>query len=104
MTFDAFLDFVTQAENNFIENPPNAAVSVLGESDEVIAVVVTLPHRPRGNGSELTYDIEVLEGKLPPSGGAVALFIDPIGHPLSPTSVAGVHRRHKRRASRAYPL
>jgi hypothetical protein len=28
------------------------------------------------------------------------MFIDPIGRPLSPTSAAGVHRRHHRRAVR----
>ena len=31
---------------------------------------------------------------------AIVLFIDPIGRPLSPTSRAGVHRRHVRRAVR----
>ena len=100
MSFDAFLEFVSQAENSFAENPPNAAVSIFGEGDEVTAVVVTLTHRPRGSGGDLIYDIKVLEGELPPAGGPVALFIDPIGHPLSPGSIAGVHRRHERRAIR----
>jgi len=100
MSFDAFIEFVSQAENSFAENPPNAAVSVFGAGDEVTAVVVTLTHRPRASGGDLIYDIKVLEGELPPAGGPVALFIDPIGHPLSPNSVAGVHRRHERRAIR----
>lgn len=100
MSFDAFLEFVSHAENSFAENPPNAAVSVFGEGDEVTAVVVTLTHRPRASGGDLIYDIKVLEGELPPAGGPVALFIDPIGHPLSPGSIAGVHRRHERRARR----
>ena len=100
LSFDAFFDFVSQAENSFAENPPNAAVSVFGEGDEVTAVVVTLTHRPKESGGDLIYDIKVLEGELPSAGGPVALFIDPIGHPLSPTSVGGVHRRHERRAVR----
>ncbi len=100
MSFDAFVEFVSQAENSFAENPPNAAISVFREGEEVTAVVVTLPNRPRGSGGDLIYDIKVLEGELPPAGGPVAMFIDPIGHPLSPTSVAGVHRRHERRARR----
>jgi len=70
-----------------------------------------MPFPWRGNGGTIStnldgiwgisvYDIKVLEGELPPAGGPVALFIDPIGHPLSATSVAGVHRRHERRAVR----
>ena len=39
-------------------------------------------------------DLEELEG------GPATLFIDPIGRPASPTSVAGVHRRHRRRTRR----
>jgi hypothetical protein len=42
----------------------------------------------------------VLEGTMPKIGGPIALFIDPIGRPVSPTSRAGVHRRHRRRAVR----
>ena len=94
LSFDAFIEFVTQAEDSFVENPPNAAISV---GEEVTAVVVTLPNRPRGSGGDLIYDVKVLEGELPPAGGPIVLFIDTIGHPLSPNSIAGVHRRHERR-------
>ena len=97
LSFDAFIEFVTQAEDSFIENPPNAAISVFGGGDEVTAVVVTLPTRPRASGGDLIYDIKVLEGELPAVGGPIVLFIDSIGHPLSPNSIAGVHRRHERR-------
>ena len=97
LSFDAFIEFVTQAEDSFVENPPNAAISVFGEGEEVTAVVVTLPNRPRRSGGDLIYDVKVLEGELPPDGGPIVLFIDKIGHPLSPNSIAGVHRRHERR-------
>jgi len=52
------------------------------------------------NGDDMVFPVKVLEGALPTAGGAVVMFIDPIGRPLSPTSVAGVHRRHRRRAVR----
>ncbi len=97
LSFDAFIEFVTQAEDSFVENPPNAAISVFREGEEVTAVVVTLPNRPRKSGDGLIYDVKVLEGELPPAGGPIVLFIDTIGHPLSPNSIAGVHRRHERR-------
>ena len=97
LSFDAFIEFVTQAEDSFVENPPNAAISVFREGEEVTAVVVTLPNRPRESGGDLIYDVKVLEGELPPDGGPIVLFIDKIGHPLSPNSIAGVHRRHERR-------
>jgi len=35
------------------------------------------------------------DGEMP-AGGEAALFIDIIGRPLSPVSVAGVHRRDRR--------
>ena len=75
-----------------------------------------MPFPWRGNGGTIStnldgiwgisvYDIKVLEGELPPAGGPVALFIDPIGHPLSATSVAGVHRRTPAsRAARRSPM
>ena len=48
----------------------------------------------------MIFPIKVLEGELPNAGETVIMFIDPIGRPMSPTSVAGVHRRHRRRAVR----
>ena len=60
-------------------------------------LVVTL-RNPKLNGDELTYDISVIEGKLPENGGPCAVFIDIIGMPLTPVSYAGVARRATRRA------
>ena len=100
MTRDAFMKLVTEGENNFASNPPNAAISIFGASNDITDVVVTLPKRPVSSGDDLIFTIKVLDGKLPAEGGAVVMFIDPIGRPLSPTSAAGVHRRHRRRAIR----
>ena len=40
---------------------------------------------------------ELANGKLRLTGGASSLFIDTVGRPLSPVSVAGVRRRERRR-------
>jgi hypothetical protein len=41
----------------------------------------------------LSYDVKVLEGSMPASGGPASLFIDVIGMPMTPISYAGVARR-----------
>jgi len=100
MTRDAFMKLVSEGEDSFAVNPPNAAISIFGASNDITEVVVTLPKRPVVSDDDLIFTIKVLDGKLPAKGGAVVMFIDPIGRPLSPTSAAGVHRRHRRRAIR----
>jgi hypothetical protein len=100
MTRDAFMNLVSEGEDSFATNPPNAAISVFGAKGDVTEVVVTLNQRPVVKGDDMLFPLKVLEGELPSEGGAVLMFIDPIGRPLSPTSAAGVHRRHRRRAVR----
>jgi hypothetical protein len=100
MTRDAFMKLVTKGENSFTTNPPNAAVSIVGAKGEVTEVVVTLSKRPIVNGNDMVFPIKLLDGELPNAGETTIMFIDPIGRPLSPTSAAGVHRRHRRRAVR----
>jgi hypothetical protein len=98
MTRDAFMKLVTEGENSFADNPPNAAVSIIDAKGEVTEAVVTLSKRPLVSGNDMVFPIQVIDGKLPDTGETVIMFIDPIGRPLSPTSRAGVHRRHRRRA------
>jgi hypothetical protein len=98
MTRDAFMKLVSEGENSFADNPPNAAVSIIDAKGEVIEVVVTLSKRPLVSGNDMVFPIKVVDGELPNAGETVIMFIDPIGRPLSPTSAAGVHRRHRRRA------
>ena len=100
MTRDAFMKLVSEGENSFADNPPNAAVSIVSAKGDVTEVVVTLSKRPLVNGNNMVFPIKVLEGELPNAGETVIMFIDPIGRPASPTSVAGAHRRHHRRAVR----
>jgi hypothetical protein len=54
-------------------------------------------NNPRLEGLNLVYDIKLVDGEMLNSGGACSIFIDPVGKPASPTSVAGVHRREDRR-------
>ena len=98
LTREAFMKMVNEGENSFESNPPNAAISIFGLENTVTEVVVTLIEQPETSGDDFIFTVKVLEGELPDQGGAVAMFIDPIGRPLSPGSVAGVHRRHVRRA------
>ena len=66
-----------------------------GTETEIVDVVVVLQD-PTLDGDQMTYTIDILDGDIPASGGANSLFIDTIGRPLSPVSVAGVHRRSRR--------
>ena len=83
---------------SFHTDPPNGALSIFAEK-HIVDVVVTLKD-PRLAGGALVYDIDVLEQDEPVPSGPVSLFIDPVGRPLSPGSVAGVRRRTRRRTVR----
>jgi len=85
----------SQGADSFAADPPNATLSILG--DETIDDVVVVLSDPVLSGSELTYRVRVLDGKMPASGGAASLFIDIIGRPLTPYSYAGATRRAFRR-------
>jgi hypothetical protein len=85
----------SQGEDSFASDPPNATLSILG--DATIDDVVVELSQPVLSGSELTYSVRVLNGKMPASGGTASLFIDIIGRPLTPYSYAGAYRRAFRR-------
>lgn len=100
LTIEALDEIVTRGQNNFLKNPPNAAVSIFDQEKSITDIVVKLPSAPKVCADVLDFEIRVIEGKLPAKGGKVVLFVDPIGVPISPHSVAGVHRRHERREER----
>lgn len=89
-----FIDSWGQGEDSFASNPPNAVLSVF-QPDHVQDVVVVLTS-PEYDGANLSYGVDILDGDMPASGGEAALFIDVIGRPLSPVSVAGMNRRDRR--------
>jgi hypothetical protein len=95
---EAFLASWTKGEDTFTEDPPNAVLSVL-DGDDYIDTVVELTKAPKVNGDEFIYAIRVVEGEAPKTGGASSLFIDVIGRPMTPVSVAGVNRRERRRCA-----
>jgi hypothetical protein len=84
-------------ENSFAEDPPNAVLSFLEEGDAVPEEVTLTIRDPKFDGDTLNYKVDILDGTLPAKAGPCSLFIDPIGRPLSPVSVAGVRRRQRRR-------
>ena len=100
LSYKQFIDMVTEGPDNFEEDPPNATLVVM-EGEDFVNVVVKLSEKPRLEGTNLVFpSIELIQGEVPAQGGKVALFIDTLGHPLSPGSIAGVHRRHRRRRRR----
>jgi hypothetical protein len=95
---EEFVDSWGEGDDSFAADPPNAALSIFTE-DEIHDVIVVLGD-PRLDGDQLSYSVDILDGEIPGSGGPSSLFIDTIGRPLSPVSVAGCHRRGRRRARR----
>ena len=65
--------------NNFSKDPPNATLSVYepGQRDNTLTVIEI--SQPRLEGKDIVYAYKLIEGKMPRTGGAVALFIDWIG-------------------------
>lgn len=91
-------DFVSnwgEGDDSFQSNPPNATLSIVTgpEPQEIVLVLKS----PALDNNDLVYDVEVLDGAKKVSGGASSLFIDTIGRPLTPVSIAGVRRRTIRR-------
>jgi hypothetical protein len=93
-----FFDSWGEGDDSFAGDPPNAVLSIFSE-EEVSDVVVVL-QEPALVGDQMSYQVDILDGEMPASGGASSLFIDMIGRPLSPVSVAGVRRRGRRRGRR----
>jgi hypothetical protein len=91
---DEYLQFWKNGPDTFLKDPPNATLSAFQKGKEELHDVVVTLRNPRLSGSDLTYDITVVSGTLPPAGaGPVSLFIDIIGMPFTPVSFAGVARR-----------
>jgi len=101
LAFDEFLAEVSAGADSFADDPPNATLVVL-EGDEFEDVVLELVEEPMLADGNLAFKVNVIEGLPPDAAGRSALFIDTIGRPMSPGSVAGAHRRHRRRVVRRH--
>jgi len=88
-----FVDQWAEGEDSFAQDPPNAVLSFLEDGDTVPEEVTMTISDPHLDGDTLTYTVDILDGMLPSRSGPCSLFIDPVGRPLSPMSVAGVRRR-----------
>jgi len=91
-----FVDGWGDGDDSFASNPPNAVLSSF-DGDEVNDVVVVLSE-PVLKGSDLSYLVTITDGELAAKSAESSMFIDMIGRPLSPVSVAGARRRGRRRA------
>lgn len=94
-------DFVAQwgeGDDSFAADPPNAVLSLF-DDDAVTDVVVVLSDPVLSEG-DLSYAVDVTDGELVATSGPASLFIDRLGRPLTPMSVAGVRRRGRRRGRR----
>jgi hypothetical protein len=102
MTTAQFVQMWSQGPNSFLEDPPNAVLSWVEPDEQAPEDAVVVLRDPVAGEDTITYSIEVLDGAVPAEGGAVSLFIDPFGRPLSPVSVAGMRRRERRRDFRRF--
>ena len=94
-------DFIAQwgtGDDSFADDPPNAVLSLF--EDEHVSDVVVVLRDPVLSDGNLSYSVEVTDGELVATSGPASLFIDRLGRPLSPMSVAGVRRRGRRRGRR----
>ena len=97
MGYDEFVSTVSTGPDNFNEDPPNATLIVFNGGN-LVASVLELSEKPSLENGDLVFpQVKLIEGEPPVTGTTAVLFIDSIGRPLSPVSVAGVHRRHRRR-------
>jgi hypothetical protein len=92
-----FVDEWDKGENSFAADPPNAVISFLDANGETPEDAIVVLKQPQLEGNSITYSVDILEGSLPARADSVSIFIDPFGRPLSPVSVAGMHRRARRR-------
>ncbi|MTH97671.1 hypothetical protein [Roseibium sp. RKSG952] len=70
---EAFADFWTAPEG-FGDQPPNAVVSILGQTDKAPAFIELMSSKV--DGENVSYTMRVLRGELPASAQNIALFID----------------------------
>jgi hypothetical protein len=89
--------FWSEGKDSFLSDPPNADISIF-ENGALRQTVVVLED-PVLDSGDLHYTVRVIEGEMPDTGEQVSVFIDVIGMPLTPLSVAGVDRRAFRRAA-----
>jgi hypothetical protein len=81
ISMPAYLDEWKAGEgsDNFASDPPNATLSVYERGQNANTLTVIEISHPVVDGKDLVYSYKLIEGAVPKSGGATALFIDWIG-------------------------
>src|ERR1700755_415754 len=79
--------------DNFAKDPPNATISVFQKDGSGVRDAVIVLKSPKIEGENLVFECVVLEGDIKGADGPASVFIDIIGLPFTPLSVAGVARR-----------
>jgi len=97
LTYKDYVELVYSGPDNFEEEPPNATLMTV-DGDTLIETVLELSAKPVMQGEDMVFSsVKLILGEPPAKGVRAVLFIDTVGRPMSPGSVAGVHRRHRRR-------
>lgn len=68
-----FLEAWSEGDDSFNADPPNAVLTLKENIEKPIFLEIT---NPRFRGDQVTYDINILAGLLPPSSGQVSMLID----------------------------
>jgi hypothetical protein len=76
LTLTDFIGNWTNGKDSFEADPPNVVVTVDGSSLQPAVVEIT---NPRVAGDDISYDVEILAGNLPDSGGRTVIVIDGLG-------------------------
>jgi hypothetical protein len=97
MTTERFVPFWSQGKDSFLSDPPNADLSIF--EDGTLHQTVVVLSDPVLVKNDIQYTVQIIEGEMPAFGENASLFIDVIGMPRTPLSVAGVDRRAFRRAA-----
>jgi len=100
ITTHRFLQWWAEGDDSFAVDPPNAVLAWGEPGTDTPEEAVVVISDPAVTEDGLRYRIQTLQGALPAQAGPCVLFIDPLGRPLSPVSVAGVRRREMRRDRR----
>ncbi|MFC7477724.1 hypothetical protein ACFQS7_25425 [Dankookia sp. GCM10030260] len=66
-------------QDNFVQNPPNATLSVYEPGKKENSLVVVKISDPVVEGCDIVYRYRVIAGGMPKADGAATLFIDWIG-------------------------
>ncbi len=100
ITVKEYIDWGRAAKDSFTKDPPNGTLSIIA-GDEAKNIVMVLKDAQL-EGDTLSFKVRILEGKMPKAGGVNSLFIDIIGLPFTPLSIAGANRRMWRRSAMVY--